>query len=297
MERSVLYVAADGSGPAGGELDSPLPSLIAAIHRARILKLERPERGIDIVVRGGTYRVAETIEFTDADAGTESAPLRVLAAPGERVVFTGAVELSPLERIEDESIVERLTPAQREGMRTVRFKEAGIPAIESIAQRRNPPLELFLNCRRLAISRYPKDGWLRIEDVPQDGPKRLHDGLDRERRFNDVPIGRHYGHFIYPGNRPEEWGFHNEVFLHGYWTWDWNDSFQMIDRIDTEERSVYLREPHHSYGYTTNQRFAFLNILEEIDGPGAWCFHRETGRIFLWPVDDDESGYKDAAER
>lgn len=297
MDRIELYVSVDGSDSGVGDSGSPFASMAAARDRARVCRLEHPERGIDIVLRGGVYRLDRTTDFGSADAGSDRAALRIRSAPGERVVLTGTRELGSLERIDETAIADRLCPSQREHIRMVSLEDSGISEIDTIEQRGQPPIELYRHSRRLPIARFPAEGWLRIEDVPQAGPQRLHEGLDRERRFGDVPVGRHYGRIIYPGNGPERWGFHNEILMHGYWTWDWNDSYQMVDSIDTTDRAVHLAPPYHSYGYTTNQRFAFLNVLEEVDGPGKWCFHRESGRTYLWPEDDDGVGYAAAVLR
>ena len=297
MEREILYVSPDGNDTDSGDSTSPLETIAGAQNRARAIRLDHPGSGIDIVLLEGVYRVESVVELSSADCGYEHAALRMRSAPGDRVVFTGSRELPVPAPVEDREILSRLSPTARENLRAISCADAGIPDITEISQRGQPPIELYCNGRRLPISRYPAADWLRIEDVPQDGKERFYEGLDRERRYNDVPVGRHYGRFLYPGTRPERWKFHNEIFMHGYWTWDWSDSYQTVSRIDAEERAVYPAAPHHNYGYTTNQRFAFLNVLEEIDGPGKWCFHRETGRIYIWPLDSPDSRYTAAVLR
>lgn len=294
MEREVVYVSPEGLDSAEGLHDAPCGTLTGARDAARVRRLDRPDRAVDIVLLGGVYRCDKALELTATDGGHGETPTRLRAAPGEEVVVTGSRMLRFGDSALPPEVAERLTPEQRRHIRSISFEEAGIPPITEIQQRGRPPLELYCNGERLPISRYPSDGWLRIEDVPQDEGTPIREGLDRERRFKDVPVGRHYGRFVYPESRPEAWGFHREILLHGYWTWDWNDSYQTIESIDTDERTIHLAPPHHHYGYTTNQRFAFLNVLEEIDGPGKWCFHRETGRIYLWPVDDPDAEYEAA---
>ncbi|MFH1006680.1 MAG: right-handed parallel beta-helix repeat-containing protein [Candidatus Latescibacterota bacterium] len=281
MEQHIIRVSPDG----------PIPTLHEAVDRARLFRKEHPGHAIDIVLHAGTYRFARSVQLTGEDSGAHDAPLAIRTAPGERVVLCGARGLGSFREISSPEVKERLTTEQRTHLVEISMADAGIPPITEIAPRGQPPVELFHRGTRLSLSRYPKDGWLEIEDVPQHGPELLNEGLEREKRYNDVPVGRHYGRFVYPGTQPENWSFPNEILVHGYWTWDWNDSFQTVESIDTSERSITVAVPHHSYGYTKKQRFAFCNVLEEIGGPGQWCFHRGSHRIYLWPVDDDPADY------
>jgi hypothetical protein len=264
-----------------------IDALHDVVAKARRLRRERPESAIDIELQAGTYRLDQTLELHAEDSGTPDAPLRIRSAPGQQVVLSGSREIGAFGAISSPAVRDRLSAQQQAHIVEISMAAAGIPPIAAVEQRGQPPLELFHKGQRLPLTRFPNTDWLQIEDVPQHGPQLLHEGLEREKRYHDVPVGRHYGRFVYPGERPQQWAFHDEILVHGYWTWDWNDSYQMVAGIDTDDRCVILAEPHHSYGYTTKQRFAFCNVLEEIDAPGAWCFHRGSGRIYLWPPEDD----------
>ena len=262
-------------------------ALHEAITRARQLRREQPELAIDIELQAGTYALERTLQIQAEDSGTADGPLRIRSAPGNSAVLSGARRPNAFCSISSPAVRDRLSARQREHLVEVSMEALGIPPITAIEQRGQPPLELFHEGQRLPLARFPEQGWLQIEDVPQDGPERLHEGLEREKRHRDVPIGRHYGRFLYPGERPQAWAFHDEILAHGYWTWDWSDSYQVVAAIDTRERAVHMAPPHHSYGYTAKQRFAFYNIVEEVDAPGKWCFHRGSGRVYLWPVTND----------
>ena len=116
-------------------------------------------------------------------------------------------------------------------------------------------MELFVNGSRMTIARYPNEGWLRIADVPQSGDSMYNKGLDREKRYDGVPAGRHYGRITYEGNEPSRWAASDDKFAQGYWTFDWSDSYQRIAAIDTLKREITFLPPHHWYGYTKNQRY------------------------------------------
>ena len=58
------------------------------------VRKHRP-RPVDVVVHAGTYRLDHTLTFGPEDSGTDRAPVRYLAAPGERVVISGGRSLRP----------------------------------------------------------------------------------------------------------------------------------------------------------------------------------------------------------
>jgi len=80
------------------------------------------------------------------------------------------------------------------------------------------------------------------------------------------------------------------VWLHGYWTWDWADSYVKVDKIDKKKKEFILAKPHHNYGYVREQRYYALNILEELDSPGEWYLDRQSGKLYFWPPSPVEQG-------
>ncbi|HUI09282.1 MAG TPA: right-handed parallel beta-helix repeat-containing protein [Bacteroidota bacterium] len=186
----------------------------------------------------------------------------------------------------DPAILARLSPAARGHVVATDLRAQGVTEYGEITPKGPPPMELFVNGKRMTIARYPNEGWLRIADVPQTGDTMYNGGLEREKRFNGVPAGRHYGRITYDGNEPSRWAPANDIYLHGYWTFDWSDSYQRVQSIDTVKHEITLRPPHHWYGYTKNQRYYVMNVLEELDSPGEWYLDRTHGILYLWPPEE-----------
>ena len=76
--------------------------------------------------------------------------------------------------------------------------------------------------------------------------------------------------FTYEGDRPRRWQNTDDLWVHGYWAWDWANSYERLDTIDHAQRLVKTAPPHGLYGFRTGQRIYFLNVLEELDQPGEW---------------------------
>ena len=297
--QTVFHISPAGNDDWSGTIASPNPSRtdgpFASFERAQkavlTAKGKTEEGEITVLVHEGVYERTRTLAFRPEDSGTPKLPLVWRSAPGERVVLSGGKAISGFTVVKSESIRNRLDRNARGNVLRVNLKEQGTSDFGTIEQRGSAGLELFFNGSRMTLARWPNKEWLRIADVPQSGDSLYNEGLDRERRFNNVPVGRHYGRISYTGNRPSRWKDPGTAFLHGYWTWDWSDSYQRIESINTQRNEITLAEPHHHYGYTWNQRYYVLNVLEELDSPGEWFLDRKTGELYFWPpspVDEKE---------
>ncbi len=131
----------------------------------------------------------------------------------------------------------------------------------------------------------PERGWLTVA-MSRDRPKRS----TRARRDTSASAGPSVRRFAYEGDRPAKWAASDDIWVHGYWVWDWADEYLRVARLDTAAREVHPAEPHHGYGYAKGQRFYFLNILEELDAPGEWYLDRTTGILYIWPPETPREG-------
>lgn len=292
---ATFHVAPKGNDSWSGRLPAPNAEFtdgpFATFERARdaVRSVDRT-KGAMVLVRAGTYLRNAPLELTAQDSGTESHPVIWRAAEGEAVTLSGAATLARFQPVRDESVRKRLRSAVRDKVVWTDLHAQGIVDFGVIAQRGSPGLELFFRARRMPLARYPNQEWLLIADVPQSGPKRFHEGLEREKRFHGVPAGRHYGRIKFDDRRPARWAADDNIYAHGYWTWDWSDSFQQISSIRGFRKELTFAAPHHSYGYTKNQRFYFLNVLEEIDAPGEWYLDRRQGRLYFYPPEPIQPG-------
>ncbi len=278
--------------PNTDQTDGPFATFGRAQEAIQQIRHEKglPEKGITIFIRAGNYALSNSLIFTPEDAGNPDSPVIWQAFPKEKVVLVGSQTIQGFEPITDPSILKRLVPAGQSKIMCVNLATLGITDYGQISQRGNPGLELFFQQKRMTLARYPNNDWLLIQDVPQSGTVLFNKGLDREKRYDGVPVGRHYGRIQYPGDRPANWSAINEIYVHGYWTWDWSDSYQRVQSFDVKRQEITLAELHHHYGYTKNQRFYFVNILEELDKPGEWILDRKTGWLYFWPPEPLESG-------
>jgi len=265
-----FYVSTTGSDKNSGTKEKPFATLERARDAVRSLKEAGPlpSGGLTIWVRGGQYVISKTFKLTSQDSGTKEAPVVYRACEGEEIRLTGGRVVSGFKPIDDPAVLSRIQEECRDNVLQVDLKAQGITDFGNITSRgfgrpmRPAGLELFFQDRPMQLARWPNRGWARIAGVP---------------------AGKQGGKFTYDGDRPKRWVHSDDVWVHGYWTWDWAESYEKVKAIDTSKREIITHEPHGVYGYSVGKRYYALNILEELDEPGEWYLDRKTGVLYFWP--------------
>jgi hypothetical protein len=298
----VLYLSPEGNDRWSGQFAAPLADgtdgPLATVARARELVRERlgaddrEQEPVVVSFRAGTYRIASTLNLTAADSASGAVDLVWQAYPGEEVVLSGGTSLEGFRRLSETGIDFPVPAHLQDRIYVINLREQGIEYPRQLARRvryevGDPgPVQLYFHDQLMTLARYPNDDWLTVAGVPQADGEPLHPGHHADRRDGQVPTGRHYGSIQYAGERPAGWGPREDIWVHGYWTWDWADSTQRVERIEGDKGILHLAGPHHRYGYTTGQRFYFFNVPAELDAPGEWYLDRESGNLFFRPPED-----------
>ena len=285
-----FYVSPGGNDMNPGSLSQPFRSIERAQEAVRTFKQGKsrlPSGGITVYIREGIYPVHQTLQLTAEDSGTEKCPVVYRAYQGEEVHLIGGEVVNNFEPLADEIAKTRIDKKYHDKIWQADLKALGI---SDFGTTQNPvSRELFFNGQPMTLARYPNTGeWMKIVSVPQTG-KLVYAGEEGVMRFG-LPSGRHYGRIEYSGDRPSLWQKEDNLWLHGYWTWDWADSYVRIDKIDTKKKEFTLTEPHGAYGYVKEQRYYALNILEELDSPGEWYLDRHNGKLYFWPPSPVKQG-------
>ncbi len=274
-----FYVSTSGNDSWSGcapdanksKTDGPFRTLERARDAVRDLKKSDglPAGGIVIEVRGGTYELEREFELTSKDSGTKRSPVVYRATQGEEVRISGGRHIESFSPVTDPKILSRLGKKARE---EVVQADLGALGIAELGDLDAPGLELFFEDKPMALSRWPKKGFRKIADLVGGDPVDVR-GTKGDRT----------GKFMYEGNRPNRWKDEKEIWVHGYWFWDWSDQRHKVESIDTRNRIISVAKPYHSYGYRVGQWFYALNILAELSRPGEWYLDRETGILYFWP--------------
>ena len=277
-----ICVAPDGNDGWSGNTpepsdnnQGPLATLQTASGRARSLRKENPEAPIDICMADGVYELADTITFDNRDTGMSEAPLTIRAInPGMARLIGGRIldrSVSPIPS----ATLDRIPAAAREHIAS--FDLSATPNLNALSPRgfgREPQpahAELYYDHKRLTLSRYPN---AETEAAISGIPASRDDGLGGE--IGDLSEG-----FLVDDDRPLTWASCEHVWTHGYWAWDWADTYERISEINPETLHLKTHSPHGVYGFRKGQPFHYLNIPEELDTPGEY-FIDPDGIAYVW---------------
>jgi len=267
-----VYVSPGGDDGGRGTRQDPFRTLEQARDAVRRIPAHRARK---VVLGEGIYRITGSLVL-----GTEDSGETWEASKGTSVRFMGGANLTDWQPVTEPGVLERLDRAARPHV--VQCELAGVGNLGTVQPQGGIRAELFFNHHYMTLARYPNGDWLRIADVPADAEYKFQDK-------DDPSLVRHRGPFQYDGERPARWGQAPDIWIHGYWTYDWADEYEAVERLDLEKSLVWPKPPYHGYGYTKDQRYYFLNILEELDEPGEWYLDRDAKRIYFWPPDTLDS--------
>lgn len=132
-----------------------------------------------------------------------------------------------------------------------------------LAPYNNPGMELFFDRHPMTVSRYPHDGWLRVTEL----------GGTRSFQYQD--------------ERPKAWKDLSDIWVRGFWQFEWADAFGKLALLSPDSHSATIRD---SIPYPTikHSRFVFMNVLEEVARPGEYFIDRRNSVVYFWPPSSPE---------
>lgn len=294
--EKIIYVATDGDDNNSGNIEEPLATPAGA--RDAIRKIRESGENYDkisVVFKEGRYAINSTLEFAGADSGAVSTPITYKGEDDKEVIFCGGRKLSPSDfsPVEDPGLKEKLIDEEaRDKVLMVNLKELGITDYGQFRQHGfstavlPAPMELIVDNQPQTIARWPNKGTVPVTEVVRNSSKSI------DNDFSGIP-----GIIKYDYDRAEKWNNPEDIWLWGYFAAGFADDNLGIERIDTENKTIYLKHPH-MFGMvktdTTEEWGARIvgyhayNIFEEIDTPGEYYIDREKGILYYYPDDDFE---------
>ncbi len=278
---SDFYVSPRGKDSNPGTKGKPFATLERARDEVRSWR-KQAKLGAGpttIWLEPGDYQRTNTLELTSEDSGNADGPVVWNSSGVARLL--GGVRVGALTAVTDPLIRERLDPKARAQVKQADLKRMGLTEFGEFKSRgfARPGVpahaELFYGGRPMTLARWPDEGQFdRIAGFPETaGQNDSHGGN----------IGKLEEGFFYAGDRPRRWKQTENIWIHGYWAWDWANSYERLAQLDLERRWIKTAPPYGHYGFRKDQRIYFLNILEELDQPGEFYVDHATGMLYFWP--------------
>jgi hypothetical protein len=284
---ATLYVAPDGNDawsgtlaePNGAKTDGPFATLQRARDAIRQRKAAGPlpAGGIAVELRGGIYGLPQPLELTAQDSGTQEAPIVYQARQGETARIVGGRVVGDWKPVDNPTVLSRLDPSARGKVWQADLKALGINDLQGInsatSYQSDPGLEVFFDEKPMVLARYPNSGYMHIASA-----------LDAKGARTKGDVNTAEGKFVCDDPRPERWTHEKDIWLHGFWVWDWADLRLPMSSVDPAARTISLGpKPGRTFQIRTGQWFYAENVLPELDSSGEWYLDRDGAILYFWP--------------
>ncbi len=280
-EKITIYVSPDGDDCNQGTIEKPIKSLRTAINAASQHAGKRP---VEVIFRGGHYKLTDTIKMHEGDSGTEEFPVVYKAMEGETPYFSAATEftLSQMEVVTDEKILARLPKEVRGKVMQMDLKKLGINYLDELCANgykfgktgddyiRNIAY-LVADNRYQMLSQWPNG------DYNYDHYVGIIKNGSTSYLSNDGGI------FEYEGSHPDRWETADDMYIASFCGYDFRLEYSRIKNIDKELRRITLANGTSFGVRNPNGRFKAMNLLEEIDIPSEWYLDRKTMMVYYYP--------------
>ena len=254
-----LYVSLHGSELSNGTKDNPFTTLEAAKDAIRQIKeragsLTAP---VEVIIRGGTYYLEETLVLQPEDSGTEDAPIIWCAADNERVVISGGKQIEGKWRKNSDTNVWKLKMPQTKGWKR------NVIAPENYEQKPAGPWhfrQLFVDGKRATRSRFP--------NVDEQNPFMFAEGGSMEHVQLRVGLVK------------SNWGDEPDAQLNMIPNWRFFNQWNDVIGVDENSSSIYFG-PREQHGKVIKGNWFWIEgVKSELDQPGEWYLDPEEGFLY-----------------
>ena len=299
-----FYISTEGNDDNDGSENAPFATFDRAKRAVRELD-KAGKKAVTVAVRAGEYSVSE-ITFGPEDCGTADCEI-IYKAHGGEVTLNGGVTISPdaFCKVSDSEILRRLSDGAKKNIYVADLAALGLARAEignihafgayHTADKYDGdwagPLhcELFVNDRRQTLARYPNGDQFLLTEKPVFTVG----GSETEGTGTFAPEWRSLR------NPPSDilsvdealaeriafWQSLDDVWMFGYWMYDWADASTPIGSFDREKRALSPKFVS-KWGIKEGAPYYFFNVLEELDTPGEWYLDRKGMKLYLYPDGD-----------
>ena len=269
-----IYVAPEGGENGDGSFERPLNLENYQEHVRKVIEGIKNPVEIQVIFRGGNYRVNNKIILTRLDSGFDDEHRVIYKAyEGEEPVFKGsrAIDITKIYKVSDSNILKRLPESSRDKVGIIDLKAQGIEEIYDKPEDFGSYPRFYLNGSEQMISQWPNGDYNYGEFEPVSVGGTGENSLGGSFRYVNT-------------ERPERWLDANDFVVQGYLGYDYRQEAVPAANIDVKNSLINLKYGT-DFGITNRQsrRWKAVNLLEEIDMPGEWYIDRNTMLMYYYP--------------
>ena len=300
-----FYVSTKGSDDNDGSFSAPFKTIkkaSGAVEKLVSSGTKKYEK-ITVAVMAGEYAESDIL-FDEKGSGSEGTPVTYTAYGDGEVIVNGGMTLKSedFENVSGEA-AERLNKDVVNNVKILDLSKYNL-TVDDYGKLKSvggfttekyydgaaevTACELFFNNSRMELAKYPNEGNLKEGEV-----------LDKSDCYEPNPPGptdetwlerrnQRGGTFVMDDetyNRVKSWKTTENVWVFGYFFWDWADMSTPIAKIDDSQKSLTTKYCS-KYGFREGGIYHFYNVLEELDAPGEYYIDRENNILYFYPPED-----------
>ena len=255
-----IYMAEDGKSSATGTPRDPISTLAGARDKAiEHIKVYGSSYPVNIFVKGGNYKVYETVTFEPLYFGDVANKGVNFKGYNGKAVFSGATQLDTelLTPVTDPLILAKLPKGGRGKVAYIDLNAIGLGDYVSTANG-TAFNYVYVDDKQMTHSRWPNDDYSLVSSIP----------VAKE--------------FCYEGINPARWTQADDLYICGFFTADYAYGVQKAESVDVAAGRIRTS----GNGFSTSRagaRWFAKNLLEEVDAPGEWYVDRTNKILYIYP--------------
>lgn len=246
------WVATTGCDTSKGSYDHPFLTPSRAIAVAAHYLTKHPSDSACIIFAPGIYSVRTPLTLHGISR------LCIKSQQPGAAVFNGGATVSRFQRASSPCHMS-------EGILVKAHIPDSIPLLPMVNDTMH--LELFCHGQRFHPARYPNHGFMYTG-------KAVGNTLTPHYSYEE-------GIYEYNDSRLGTLASSHDVWTHGFWCYDWEDSYQKVEHIDSLQHTFTLLPPHHRHGYKSNARFYVFGSMQLLDCIGEYHLDRPSRTLYM----------------
>jgi hypothetical protein len=272
MDRNTFYVSPSGSDQNPGTKQQPFATIEKAKEAVRILKDENSGKDITVYLRGGEYRIHNTIVFTTEDSGNPGQIITYTSFSGETPVISADVFIQDWEKLTG-------YPEELPDVAKGNVWVADVSFLREIKNKQapSPTLAAQMDKTQLFYSLYNGETILQRAKGEYFS---LSTKISAEEDDNTI--------FPFPKGILENWPDITNGELAIIPSRRWISNILPLKDVDVKSGIGHSTVP----GTYSISRLSgnVENLMAVLDEPGEWVLDNRTDKLYYWPEDGKPGG-------